>query len=289
MSFNFFARGFFPGTVCNRALRCISILILITASVGANAQTFLPGQGAVSAGAGGAYVNLANPESIFGNQAGMGWLKNSSVGIFGKEKFFMNELRTSGGYGILHTKSGNLGVSVSHFGWAAFSQDKMGLAYARNYAGKFSVGLQLDYLTTRAENYSSLSQFTFEAGMQAKLSSRFQVGAHVFNPPAVKYGTADGERIPAVFALGIAWIPSKQLSVDVDAVKDFDQPTDLRFGFEYQPAKQIFIRAGCSTAPFEFHFGLGFNFGHIRLNIATEMHQTLGTTPSVGLNYGFGK
>ena len=57
----------------------------------------------------------------------------------------------------------------------------------------------------------------------------------------------------------------------------------LRLGMEYCYRQQFYLRTGMATQPMLFTFGLGFRQPHYAIDLAVEVHNTLGLTPHTSL------
>lgn len=236
----------------------------------------------MGAGMAHATVALQSPVSIFNNQAGLVGLKKLAVVAAAERRFLLSELQSVAVGAALPTKSGIFGLMAQSFGYEEFKQQKIGLSYARKLWSSLSVGAQFDYFQTRIPEYGSRGTFTFEAGLQANVSKNLMVGAHVFSPAQVEI--AEGENLPTIFRLGLAWKTSERLVVCTEVEKDLEFKPRWRTGMSYQPISALSLRAGYATEPSMLFFGVGFNFGKgLQADMAGSFHQTLGFSPSAGL------
>lgn len=92
---------------------------------------------------GNASVAISDLWSAFNNQAGLAWLETSHAGVYYENRFLMKEL----GYKELVAyplKSGTIGLSFNHFGYSAYNESKIGLAFAKAFGKYLAFGLQLD-------------------------------------------------------------------------------------------------------------------------------------------------
>ncbi|MBK9732772.1 MAG: hypothetical protein IPO83_16075 [Chitinophagaceae bacterium] len=267
--------------------------LLLFFSVCMHAMATLAGNEPQSIGAktnamGGAGITLADPFSIFNNQAAMAFVKDISVGIFSERRFMMSELGYNAGGVILPTKSGVFGVSVSYSGFDVYNEKKAGLSYARLFSKKISGSIQFDYLGTSIAEYGNGSTFTFEAGLLVKITDKFSTGAHVFNPVRVNSGFID-EKAPTVLKLGISYEASDKVWLAAEAKKDIDQAVQLCAGLEYRVIDALHLRAGFGTNPALYTFGAGINVAQLKIDMAATYHQVLGVSPQLSISYAFVK
>ena len=244
--------------------------------------------GGRSAGMGGASVTLSDFWAINNNQAGIADLKNMKAGFYFENRFMVKELSYKTVAFILPTKSGVFGLNYHHFGYSAYKEQKIGLAYAKSFGKSFSTGLQLDYLgTSLGDNYGSKSAFTFEVGILAKLSYNVTLGAHFFNPINAKFNDYNNEKIPSVFKLGINYSFSDNLIVAIESEKNINFDPIIKAGFEYKVIQFACVRVGISNNPTICTFGFGIEYHQFNFDFASSIHQTLGYSPQFSLVYNF--
>jgi len=257
--------------------------------------------GGRSAGLGNASVTLCDFWSVQNNQAGLANYKNIAFGFAYENRFMAKELSLKTGAIIVPTNIGSLGLSYKQLGYSAFNRSKIGVAYARSFGNKFSMGLQLDYLQTKiGEDYGTAHSITFELGVLVELSEKINLGAHAFNPVNAKIESDYEEKIPAVYKLGLSYLISEKLLVAIETEKNSDYKPLIRGGAEYKITDVTFVRLGMSTIPSktgtekfsissEINFGFGLNLQRFILDFAASMHQTLGWSPQVSLIFKINK
>ena len=80
---------------------------------------------------------------------------------------------------------------------------------------------------------------------------------------------------------GLAFRPNRQI---VSAVGlSVEERLRLRCGMEYCHEGHAFVRAGLCTNPLVLTFGVGYRQRHYHIDIATEVHSTLGVSPQISL------
>ena len=240
--------------------------------------------GARAAGMGNITTVTSGFWSLYNNQAGLANYKNISAGIYYENRFMLQALSLKALGFVIPTNSGVFGVSYSNFGYSIYNENKLGLAYAKSFGKKISVGIQLDYLHTHInDDFKDKSVITFEAGFQAKLTDDFCVGVHVFNPLNAKINDYKNERIPAVFKLGIAYLISKDVICLFEIEKITAQNPNIKAGMEYKILSKAYIRIGFMSDPATFTFGFGLKIKKLRFDIAASYHQVLGFSPKTSL------
>ncbi|MCD6355595.1 MAG: hypothetical protein J7L95_08595 [Prolixibacteraceae bacterium] len=232
-----------------------------------------------------AFVSFSDTWSTFHNQAGLAGLRNISAGVFFESEFMVDELSLAAGSLVFPSGTGTFGVSFFQFGKGAFKENKAGLAFAKQLSGKFSAGIQLDYLSqTFPENKRSKGFATFEGGIIYSPVENFHLGAHIFNPLSEGIESPAGKKkMPAVFRVGGHYNFDKTVLVTFEILKDTGNPSLIKTGIEFMPLQNLALRFGVSGKPVKYTAGIGYKTGKITTDIGFSYHGNLGLTPSVSI------
>lgn len=242
--------------------------------------------GARSAGMGYTGLTYKNIHSAFTNQAGLAHLKEFGAFAAGEQRFLVSELQALGAAFAYPTSSGTFALTVNNFGFEGYSEQRFGLGYGRKLFDKLSIGGQILVFNTSIPEYGSRAAISFEFGMLATLSKEVDIAFQVFNPVRIEW--VEGENLPSVLKVGMAYHPSPILDLILEVEKDIDQVARGKFGFEYQVANQVDIRLGATTGPTLMTLGVGYQIAEkIVLNISSSYHQILGFTPGAGIVYEY--
>lgn len=242
--------------------------------------------GARQAAMGNTGVALSDVWSNHHNQAGLAYVDKLSFGVSGESMFLLTGVSTKAGVVAIPTKSGTFGLNITSFGYSAYNETKIGLAFAKPFGEKLAIGVQLDYITVGlGENYGRASAFSIEAGILAKPNEKLSIGAHIFNPNRAKITAYNEERIPTVMRIGVDYVFSAKVLVDAEIEKDIDNKAVFKTGVEYHISDPLYLRIGIASNPFLSAFGFGINLKNFNIDIATSYHSVLGYTPQVSLTY----
>ncbi|MDY0084592.1 MAG: hypothetical protein RBR84_01625 [Bacteroidales bacterium] len=245
--------------------------------------------GGRTAGMGNASVALSDFWSIHNNPAGIASQKTIAFGIAYQNRFMMQALSLQSAGVVAPTKIGVLGLSFSQFGYTLYKEQKLGLAYARDFGDVLRIGLQLDYFSTSfSDAYEKFQAISFELGVQYAVNEKLTAGAYVFNPGKARLSEYTDERLPVILRFGLAYQFSDQLIGTAEIEKNFDREASIRAGLEYFVLEKFFVRAGINTQPGIFTFGTGFDLGPVRIDLAGNLHQVLGTSIQSSLIIQFG-
>ncbi len=269
-----------------RLLATIFITSLLQVNLYATGDN-LP-KGARSAALAKSSATLCDSWAVFNNQACMSSLEKISLGVYFCNEFMVPELSTEAAAFNLPTRAGVFGLSFSNFGYQHFSETNFGLAYAQNLGKRFSFGLKLDYFILNQDyEYGSEGVAMAEMGIYTQLLDNLSFGAHVYNPTKAKISSYQDERLPTKYSVGLNWKFAEGGTLLAEVEKDIDFKSVVKTGIEYEVIKSLFLRAGFSSNPNLFHFGLGYRFSKISFDLAFSNHQVLGYSSHFSMSYDF--
>lgn len=271
----------------NRVLSCLLLLfLLISPHLRASNDNYPFGGRA--AGMSNASVTLYDFWSVSHNQAGLARMENLAVGVYFENRFLAEELNFGAGAVVYPTRSGVLGVSFTYFGFELYNETKIGLAYARDFGERFSIGMQLNYQNTSiGENYGNKGNITAELGAIFHLLPQLSIGAHIFNPARAKIGDFADERIPTILKTGLGYEFSERVLVVVEAEQSINHEPVFKAGIEYQIIDPLYVRGGIGTNPNSNSFGFGLEMKNLQIDLATSYHYILGYSPQISMIYNF--
>jgi hypothetical protein len=261
-----------------------SLIISLQTSASGEPSAF----GGRSAAMGNTGVAFSDGWSGFNNQAGLGWCKKFSAGVYYENRFLLKELSIKTIGGVIPVKNGAFGLSFRHFGFSQYNEIKTGLAFGMRFGNAFSIGIQLDYLRFHiGEDYGTKNLFTFEIGLQYRVIEKLSLGVHLFNPILIKTADDPVERVPTVIRLGLVWQISKDFLTSAEIEKDLVNKPIIKTGIEYHFVNPLYIRIGFLTNPSQFTFGFGLEVGKLNFDIASSYNVVLGFSPQGSLIYIF--
>lgn len=245
--------------------------------------------GSRSAAMGRCSVALKGFWGIQNNQAAISSIDKYSIGINYENRFTLKETSYKSAAFIAPFKMGVIGFSYNHYGYKAYNEQKIGLAYARNFGKVISIGIQLDYFSVNiGEDYGKKNNVSFEIGIQSDIVDNLTIGIYVFNPIRVKLTDTYNEKLPAILRFGLAYSMNDNLIITAELEKSsFINPILFRCGLEYALKSKFFFRAGIASRHEIFSFGFGIKLKHLRVDMAACMHESLGFSPQMGLIFNF--
>jgi hypothetical protein len=220
------------------------------------------------------------------NPAGLAYLSGWHFGIYYENQWLLKETAfKSGGIAKAIDGIGCFGLSVNQFGGSDYHENKFGIAYARGFGPYLQLGLQFDYLLLHwGENFPNRGTPGFELGAQSQLTKRLRLGAYLFNPIPFKLKTLNEDRLPIVMRFGVAYQLADNFISQCELEKNSEQRgMQLRCGLEYVVFNDFSLRAGAQYNPNILTFGAGYEFKHICVDVAAQLHQLLGASVQIGI------
>jgi len=272
-----------------RYLLLISLTFIVSASF---AHDFGSPIGGRAAAMGGSSVTARDLWAIQNNPAGLALLDKISFGLYYENRWFLPETAYKSGAIALPTKFGCLGLSFNQFGSSKYSENKFGLAYAKDFGPYLQMGLQLDYLLISVgDTYGRQSAITFELGLQSQVTEKLRLGTYIFNPVSFRLEqTLNQEKLPIVFRFGAAYQFTKDFVGQCEIEKNTGhEGISLRGGLEYEAFRNFYLRAGVQTNPGMLTFGLGYALRFARIDVAGQLHEVLGPSIQIGIVFSIGK
>lgn len=219
--------------------------------------------------------------SFTGNQAALAQQKQLAVGVYGERRFM---LATNSAYRAalaIPSRLGNFGVQLNYAGFNHFSENAIGLAYARSLGKKIDVGIQFNYYGYRVPGYGQAATVNVEAGAILHVSDKLHGGFHVYNPMAAALSENTGEKLAAAYQLALGFDASDAFFISAAINKEEDKNMGITVGAQYQLMQQLFARAGFVSNTATAFAGLGLGWKNIRLEITGSYHPQLGLSPGL--------
>ena len=235
-----------------------------------------------------AYSQKQNdPLSFTGNQAALAQSKSAGIGVFGERRFLLRETSVYTLGASLPTRLGNFGIQINYAGFKNFTENKIGLAYARKLGKLIDVGVQFNYYGYRIPAYGNASTINFEIGAMLHLTDKLNAGLHVYNPVGGKLGKNSNEKLAAAYKIGLGYDASDRFFISSEIIKEEDKAVNIIAGLQYQFAKQFFAKAGFISGSTTAYAGAGIAWKNLRLDISASYHPQLGFSPGILLIMNF--
>lgn len=229
-------------------------------------------------------VNLSGIEAIYLNQAGLAEVKNFAIDISAEKRFNLEDFTNISIAGAKTFTFGTVGVLLSNFGFTEYNEQKFGVAYARKLNRNISLGGQFDLLRYNVDKLGSKNLFSFELGMQLKLSKDFSLATHIFSPGNIE--VSESTEIGSRFRLGLMYKPSDKVFLLVELDKLIYRTLEYKVAVSYQAVKEMQIRLGINPSTEIYSFGVMLQFqDKYKLASAVAINNNLGNSPAISLQY----
>lgn len=277
-------------TFHTRLNRLLLVLLLFLPIRPANASNDNYPAGARAAAMGNVGVMYPDFWAVWHNQAGLGFYPHLAAGIHHENRFVLPEFSLHAIGMTIPTGRGTLGFSGHYFGYQAYHESKIGLAFGKAFGERFAVGLQLDYLNTWFDNeLRNSGTLAIEAGIMAEPADNLWIGFHIFNPTGATIPEMGREKVPVILRMGLAYHFDERLFLGLETEKDLDWGEPMyKLGLEYRLIEYIYARLGIMLQEdVEHSFGIGFNLAGFHASLAFSYRQLVGYTPYFSLLYVF--
>jgi hypothetical protein len=121
---------------------------------------------------------------------------------------------------------------------------------------------------------------TCEAGLVFVPKENTRIGIHVFNPVP---GSLRKVFMPMAIRMGAGTYLNKLLFAGFEAEMCTGSNLLIRTGFDYEAAKNLWLRGGFCSENNSFSFGFGYAVKMVQLDMGFATHERLGVTSSVSL------
>jgi len=270
-----------------KPLKLVLFFLLLTQGLYSQ-NGFLPTTGARGIAMGNTGLCFTDIHSAYANPAGLAFLKQFESNISAESRFSISELQNFSAAAAYPFNSGTFALSLNHFGFELYKEQRFGLAYGRKLFPNLSIGGQFLVLNTSIPEYGNKSNFTFELGAISQLLPHLKLGLHLYSPVRIK--VLDDEYLPSIFSLGLSYDASSKLLVNLELEKQLDYELRLKGGIEYRIIEELALRTGLITNPFSSTFGAGYYLkSGLSIDLASSWHEYLGLSPAIGISFRSGR
>jgi len=259
----------------------VSVLFVFLSLYASGGGPYRISAGAGEAGTGYACITKTGFWSSFHNQAILAYNNSFSSGINYESRFSIGELGTRTAGLTIPAGDASIGVVYSHFGYSDFRREMAGVACGLMLSEKIAAGVQIDYFSEKTSGeYNNSRLVTFESGLVISASENVRIGIHLFNPIP---NSVRRRAVPLTLRVGSGIDLSKTLYAGVEAEMSSGKKLIIKTGFEFEAAKNMWLRGGFCTDNASFSFGLGYLIKIAQVDVSFATHERLGITSSASL------
>jgi len=223
------------------------------------------------------------------NPSGITAVNRPTVSLNYIKHLFSNDISTQALVVVVPIKNNFIGAGFQRYGFAEYTESKIGFTYAKRFGNKLSIALNGNYHQLKIANYGSTAGFSVDVGALYHLGKQFTFGAFISNPSKQRFSSSSEIfiEIPTCFNIGAAYFPSDKVLIATSITKSLNQSIDVSVGIDYKIINVLSLRGGLSANPFKQYAGFGINFKKFLLDMATTYDANLGYAPQIAIGYVF--
>ncbi len=222
--------------------------------------------------------------SIYTNPAGLATINNFAFDVGYNRRYNLDELSTVSLGGAKKVGAGVFGVSIARFGHSAYSESKIGLAYARKLFSNLTIGGGFDMLNYSINQYGNSNVFTFEIGLQSAINDKLSLGAYVFSPGMASL--TDDFEVPSRYTMGLKYVASSKANIYIDISKTINRDPEFKFAVDYKMVESFSVRVGGNVTKESIHFGPAYTMNNgVAIFGGYSFDNRLGHSAGVSLSY----
>ncbi len=265
--------------------KSIYLLCLLTSvAMSSIAQSIFEPLGARNIAMANTATTLSDVWSGFHNPAGLGGIENFSTAVFFQNKYGLEGFNSMAAVVASPISSGAVSLGVHRFGDGLYNEHRVSAAYGSKI-GIIQLGGRASYLQYFVQDFGTSSTYSVDFGVMAALTKTLTIGANAYNVTQAAISDADDLEVPTLLMLGIQYKPYEFFFINAEVEKNLSLPAFVKVGIEYNLSDNFYLRTGIQSDTFESFYGLGLKFFGLRCNYALSLHQELGISNAISLQY----
>ncbi len=177
-----------------------------------------------------------------------------------------------------------LAAGLSTMGSALYRENAIKTAVSFRPFKQAGFGLGISGYNLSIQSYGSANALGLDLGIIGSPLENLTLAAVAKNFNRPRIGNSD-EEIAQWLDWGIAYSLLNQLTVAFQLQSQQGYNSQLRFGQEYRYNRHLALRAGFSSQPSSFSFGLGLFVRRLRTDYAVKTHSSLGLGHCLTVSY----
>lgn len=234
--------------------------------------------------------NVATQSVLF-NPALIVCREKKSIHLEYVNRYMLKELGTISGSFYYPNPLLSAGVDISVFGFDAYREMMIRMLGGMRLGDKWALGLGVHYSFLQTELLENTkSRLSTDIGITFSPTDKLLIGMLIMNLPSVTIGDKDIDVEDFNYYLiqiGFQWEVINHLLITGSVGTENENLFVGNLGLEYTAFDSFFIRAGIQTAPLLPSLGIGYNFSHFTVDVASIYHPVLGMSTGLGLSFSF--
>jgi hypothetical protein len=275
-----------PGWIVRRPGLLIPVFFLALAHATVSCQEQWPE--ASSAALGSCQVTMQGFSCTNLNQAGLGFIEQSSISIQHSMPFLIKELGLSSITGQFKTGSGAVGIALASRGIRGFRQTSMWLSYGMRLHSHISAGVGIHFWnSTIAEQALFAPGVSVALGLQLRINDQWTLGGSLFHPAGWSAIPMENVQIRSTISAGFTYSflgAGRFFSeIHIHSLNGIS----LRNGLEWILKQHTCLRTGVYFRPFTFSGGTSLKFTKWVLEFSFQYRPESGMSPLTALTYAW--
>jgi hypothetical protein len=214
------------------------------------------------------------------NQAALAYVPVVTAGAGTERRFMLKEISTHTAALALPVGHGGFGFHLQQSGYTDYRRQTIGLAYGRTLGDRFSIGMQVNYLSRLIPQYTSASALAYELSCLMHLTPQLHMGLQVFNPTSSRLQHLGNERVPSIYRAGLGYEVTPTFLLSAAVTQETGAATVTKMMCEYRIIKQFSLQLGVCTDPQLNNAAIGITLRHLYILLSASHHPQLGITPA---------
>lgn len=217
------------------------------------------------------------------NQAALAYVPVVTAGAGTERRFMLKEISTHTAAVAIPVRDGGFGVHLQQSGYTDYRRQTIGLAYGRTLGNRFSIGMQVNYLSRTIPQYTTARTLVFELGCLMHLTTQLHMGLQAFNPTGSGSQRLDNEKVPSIYRAGLGYEVTPTFLLSAAVTQETGASTVTKIMCEYRVIKQLSFQLGVGTDPQLNNAAIGITLRQLYILLSASHHPQLGVTPATAI------
>ena len=275
-----------PGWMLKRPGILIPVFFLSLLHANVASQVQWPGT--ASAALGGSFVCLQGYMCTSQNQAGLGFIEQSSVSLQHGRPYLLKELGISSFSGQFSTGKGALGIALSTQGLSGFRQSSLWLSYGLRLNPDISAGMGIHlWNSSIREQLIYAPGISFALGLQVRIQEQWILGARLFHPTAWSSQSKQSKEQHMAIEAGFSYSFFRVARLYSELHIKPGASLILCNGIEWSLNQHTHLRTGICSQPFTFSWGIALRFTKWVAEFSFQYRTDTGLSPLTSLTHAW--
>ncbi len=217
------------------------------------------------------------------NQAALAYVPVVTAGAGTERRFMLKEISTHTAALAMPVRHGGFGLHLQQSGYIDYRRQTIGLAYGRTLGDRFSIGMQVNYLSRIIPQYTTARAFAFELSCLMHLTPQLHMGVQAFNPTVSELQQLENEKVPSIYRAGIGYEITPAFLLSAAVSSETGTSTVTKVMCEYRIIKQLSLQLGMCTDPQLSNAAIGITLRQLYILLSASHHPQLGITPATAI------